>query len=100
MASISETVVTNFVGGSNSVCKLQLPTVATGSGNVTLTWSSVEGGKFLVSGSTDLKAWTTNVAPSVTASGIVTTAADAGAATTNTFRFYRVARTSLAASAN
>jgi hypothetical protein len=100
VASITETVVTNFVGGSNSVCKLQSPATATGSGNVTLSWSSVEGGKYVVSGSTDLQTWTTNIAPSVTATGILSTATDAGSATTNASRFYRVARTSLAASAN
>ena len=67
-----------------------------GNGNVTLTWSSVEGGTYVVSGTTDFQSWTPNVAPSVTATGIVATAIDAGGATANDHRFYRVTRTGLA----
>src|SRR5256885_10722000 len=35
VSSITETVVTNFVGGSGSALKLQPPTVQSGSGDVT-----------------------------------------------------------------
>jgi len=98
--NITEAVVTNFVGGSSSVLKLQTPAVQSGSGNVTLTWSSVEGGTYLVSSTTDLQNWATNIAPSVTATGVVTTATHPGAAQTNNSRFYKVTRTALATAAN
>jgi hypothetical protein len=100
VASIAETVVTNFVGGSNSAMQLKTPSVQSGSGDVTLTWSSVEGGTYAVSGTSDFQTWTTNVAPAVTATGIAATATDAGGATTNAARFYRVRRTAVATSAN
>jgi hypothetical protein len=100
VSSITETVVTNFVGGSNSAQKLQSPEVETASGNVTLRWSSVEGGAYQVSSTTDWQNWATNVAASVMATGVVATATHAGAARTNTYRFYKVARTALAAAAN
>ncbi len=100
VASIAETVVTNFVGGSNSVLKLSAPVAAAGSGNITLTWSSVEGGTYVVSGTSDFQNWTTIVAPSMTATGIVATAADPGSAATDALRFYRVTRTALANSEN
>jgi arylsulfatase A-like enzyme len=66
------------------------------SGNVTLTWSGVEGGTYQVQASGDLATWTA-LTPNVTASGddsvgIVETAA----ASTNPRRFYRTTRASLA----
>ena len=66
------------------------------SGNVTLTWSGVEGGTYQVQASSDLATWTA-LTPNVTASGddsvgIVETAA----ASTNPRRFYRTTRASLA----
>src|SRR5262249_4848195 len=93
VASISETVVTNFVGGSSSPLKVQAPAIQSSSGDVTLTWSSVEGGTYVVSATSDFKSWTTNMTPSVTATGIVAVATDARGAKTNSYRFYRVART-------
>ena len=100
VSSIGETVVTNFVGGSSSPLKLAKPAVASGSGNITLTWSSVEGGTYMVSGTSNFHAWAANVTPSVTATGILATATDTGGAKTNSCRFYKVTRTALATAAN
>src|ERR1043166_2089998 len=95
VASITESVVTNFVGGSSSPLKLQSLAIQTGSGNVTLTWSSVEGGTYVVSSTTDLQNWATNLAPSVTATNVLTSVTHSAAATTNNARIYRVIRTAL-----
>jgi hypothetical protein len=100
LTSIGETVVTNFVGGSSSALKLQSPAIQSDSGDVTLTWSSVEGGTYLVSATSDFQSWTTNVAPAVTATGVMSKATDAGGASANARRFYRVTRTALATVAN
>src|SRR5581483_8661897 len=43
VTSLSETVVTNYVGGPNSAMTLGKPSLA-GNGTVTVMWSSVEGG--------------------------------------------------------
>ena len=100
VASIAETVVTNFVGGSNSVLSLRTPPAPGVAGDITLTWSSVEGGTYIVSGTSNFQSWTTNLAPPVTATGIVATATDPANPATNVSRFYQVTRSALATSAN
>src|SRR4029079_1559154 len=93
IASIAETVTTNFVGGSNSVLRVSAPTVGKNSGDVTLRWSSVEGGTYVGAAASEFKSWTTNILPAITATGISTTATNAAAATSNPVRFYGVSRT-------
>jgi hypothetical protein len=100
VSSISEAVTTNFVGGSSSALKLQAPARQAGSGNVTLTWSSVEGGTYQMNATSDFQTWSTNTIPLITATGVVTSATEPQAAQTNASRFYRVARTALATAAN
>ncbi|HZI33077.1 MAG TPA: YHYH protein, partial [Candidatus Binatia bacterium] len=59
VSSITETVVTNFLGNTNLPSKLNPPTV--GNGTVTLTWSAVEGGSYQVETTTnpvDSSSWT------------------------------------------
>ncbi len=85
VTSIAETVVTNFAGGSNSVLKLRGPAIT--SENVTLTWSSVEGGTYVVSGTSDFQSWTSTFVAAVTATNVVATATDVSYATTNALRF-------------
>ncbi len=90
VSSISETVVTNFLGGPAATPSLNSPTVKNGA--VTLTWSATEGGTYLVQSTTNFSTWTTN---STTVSAVLNTASYTNNPTDN-FRFYRVARTALA----
>lgn len=91
--TISEAVTIHFNGGPNK--QTGAPQVSTGGGNVTLTWSAVEGGTYLVEASNDLAAWP-DLTPTVTASDDVASLVDSAAAG-QPRRFYRVSRTSLAA---
>jgi hypothetical protein len=92
-------VTTFFNGGPNlSESWSGSPAVNSANGDVTLTWSSVEGGTYQVQASTDLSAWTTlssNV--SATANSTQTSATDTAAALPGNFtrRFYKVTRTAL-----
>ncbi len=91
VSSISETVVTNFVGGPDGSFSLGKPVIQ--SPTVTLAWSSVDGGTYQVQSSSDLNTWTTNV-NGVASQGTATQTNLNSVATT---AFYRVARTALAA---
>ena len=57
VTAITETVATNFLGGTNLAGTLNSPAVKTGT--VTLTWSAVEGGSYQVEATTNLTAWNT-----------------------------------------
>ena len=90
VSAVTETVVTNFLGGPNLTPWLDAPKV--NSGSVTLTWSAAEGGTYMVQSTTNFSAWTIN---STNVAAVLNTASF----TTNTldnWRFYRVARTGLA----
>ncbi len=90
VSTISETVVTNFLGAPNHTPSLNPPTVK--NGTVTLTWSATEGGTYRVESTTNFATWTTNA---TTVSAVL----DAASYTNNSTdgsRFYRVARTALA----
>ena len=52
VSSISETVVTNFLGNTNLASTLNAPGVS--NGTVTLTWSAVEGGSYQVEATTKI----------------------------------------------
>lgn len=88
--TISETVVTNFVGGTN--VSLGLDTPVRNAGTVTLSWSAVEGGTYKVESTTDFSGWST-LSSSVSAQrnrGSYTNAAP------ESNKFYKVSRTALA----
>ena len=90
VASIGETVVTNFVCGPSGAFSLNTPSKQ--NATVTLTWSSVDGGTYQVESTTDLNNWTTN-ATNIVSQGINTrTNLNSAASAT----FFRVARTALA----
>jgi hypothetical protein len=91
VTSISETVVTNFLGGPDATPSLNAPAVK--SGVVTLTWSATEGGTYMVQSTTNFATWTTN---SSTVAAVLNTASFTNNSTDN-YRFYRMARTALAA---
>ena len=89
-SAVSETVVTNYLGGPNTAPSLNVPTVKNGA--VTLTWSATEGGTYMVQSSTNFSTWTTNS----TAVAAVLNAAGYTNNPTDKFRIYRVAQTALA----
>ena len=90
VTSIAETVVTNFLGGTNTSARLNAP--GANNGTVTLSWSAVEGGSYQVESTTNFSAWTvlaTNILPSQILGGYTNgTALDKN--------FYRVGRTAVA----
>jgi hypothetical protein len=90
--------VTNyFSGGTNTQEVLQAPIL--GGGNVTLIWSSVEGGTYKVQASRDLSSnWTNLNTNWPAASDAITTAFTEAGAVTNPQSFYRVTRTGIAPS--
>lgn len=90
VTSITENVVTNFIGGPNSTPALNTPSVS--GGTVTLTWSATEGGTYMVESTTNFTSWNTNS----TAVSAILNGASYTNYPTDKFRFYRVAQTSLA----
>ena len=88
--SITESVVTNYFGGPNAVPSLNSPTAK--NGTVTLSWSAIEGGTYLVLSTTNLTTWITN---STTVSAVLNAASYTNNPT-DKYRFYRVAETALA----
>ena len=94
-STIGETVTTYFNGGPNKIETANAPTVNTTTGDVTLTWSAVEGGTYLVEASNDLVTWP-DLTPTITAADDLATAVEVGAKNSNPKRFYRVSKTSLA----
>jgi hypothetical protein len=93
VTAITETVVTNFLGNTNLASKLNSPGV--NNGTVTLSWSAIEGGSYQVEAKTNLtdSGWTvlqSGVSPNQITGGYTNI-------TSLDQRFYRVARTSVAA---
>ncbi len=90
VSAITETVVTNFLGGTNLSATLSSPSI--GSGKVTLTWSAVEGGTYQVEATTNLTSW------SVLANGVTPNQTSGGYTNVTSLdkRFYRVGRSSSA----
>ena len=89
--AISETVITNYLGYTNLATILNVPVAS--NGVVKLTWSALEGGTYMVQSTTNFSAWTTN---STTVAAVLNTASYTNNSTDN-YRFYRVARTAVAA---
>jgi len=88
--AISETVVTNYLGGPEATPSLNAPTVKNSA--VTLTWSATEGGTYMVQSTTNFSTWTTN---STTVAAVLNSASYTNNSADN-YRFYRVAQTALA----
>jgi hypothetical protein len=97
VTSITETVTDDFIGGPDTVETAQTPQVNNTNGDVTLMWSSVEGGTYEVLASNDLQSWTTLINNKAAASGTVQTShVESGAANTHAKRFYKMGRNALA----
>jgi len=92
--NITEPVTTNFTGGANTPLSITAVN-ANGAGDVTLTWSSVQGGTYVISGSVDMVTWT-NLSPSISATGTVSQSSDPAATQNYSQRFYKVGRSALA----
>jgi len=56
VTNLTETVVTNWVGGANRSISMTGPTI--NGSDVVMTWSAVEGGTYQLEHSTDLSSWT------------------------------------------
>lgn len=91
VTTLSETVTTNFLGGTNVPMKLNSPAI--NGGTVTLTWSAIEGGTYQVQGTSDFSSWTV-LATNIPAQLITGTT---NVTSTNAMQFFRVARTAVAA---
>jgi hypothetical protein len=90
IGSITETVVTNFVGGPNAASTVA-PVAKRVDNTVTLTWNSIEGGTYEVESSADSAHWTTRT-ENVPSQGLKTQAKLDG----DNSAAYRVVRTAVA----
>jgi len=96
-STATETITSYFTGGPNIQEVAQLSAVDTTSGNVTLTWSSVEGGTYEIDASSDLTNWAALTTSQAAATAAVQTSyVESAAEHGNSKRFYRVTRTALA----
>ena len=97
VTAIAETVSTSFIGGPFKSERMGTVSVNSGTGDVTLMWSAVEGGVYQVQSSPDLQNWTA-LSPTITAIGDDTAGAtEAGGAMGQSRGFYRTTRTGLSA---
>ena len=85
-----------FKGGTNIHETLGSPSVNNANGNVTLTWSALEGGSYQVLVSSNLATWTTNSSLTTTATNNSVSEVETGAASASSKRFYRTRRTAVA----
>ncbi len=83
-----------FEGGPEKPLENKVLEVAGGDGEVTLSWSTVEGGTYLVERSDDLEGW--EVLSGVVAEGDELKAVDAAATSESASRFYRASLLSVA----
>ncbi len=95
VTTIDEPVATAFLGGPVKEDAAGGVNVSTGTGDVTLSWSAVEGGIYTVEATNTLADWNP-IATGVVATGDdVGTLIETGAANTTSKRFYRTTRTAL-----
>lgn len=90
VASITESVTTNFVGGANAT--LSLNKLSVSGGVVTLTWSATEGGTYRVESTPNFTTWTTNVA----STNAVFNCGSAAVTGNGSNQFFKVTRAALA----
>ncbi len=97
VTSVTETVTNYFKGGPDTREAARMDGVAANSGNVIVSWSSVEGGTYKVEASPDVSSWSAlTTAQAATSGDVRTSYVETGAATTAARRFYRITRTALA----
>ncbi|MEP4077659.1 sulfatase-like hydrolase/transferase [Haloferula sp.] len=76
-----------FEGGPEAELKMAISDIDEASGDVSLTWSSVEGGQYLIESSDLAEPWVPIASPR--ANGSSTTVTDAGRAATDSSHYYR-----------
>jgi hypothetical protein len=97
VGSVTETVISVFKGEAFKQETAEVTGVNKTNGNVTLTWSSTEGGTYKVEATSNFTAWDTLTSTqAAAANGVETSYVENGAALANTARTYRVTRTALA----
>ncbi|HEX4086610.1 MAG TPA: YHYH protein [Chthoniobacteraceae bacterium] len=97
VTSATEAVTTIFNGVSGFQETAETPAVSASTGNVTITWSSVEGGTYEVQAAPDMATWATLTGSQAAATDAIETSyTDNGAASSNQKRFYEITRTALA----
>ncbi|MBC8127111.1 MAG: sulfatase-like hydrolase/transferase [Gloeobacteraceae cyanobacterium ES-bin-144] len=84
-----------FQGGPEATQKMDPPTVAAATGNVTLTWSGVEGGTYRIERSDNLTSWKLLDDSATTNAGSFGTKVDPSRATSAPKQFYRSSLTSI-----
>jgi hypothetical protein len=96
VTSITESVTSTFTGAAAFQETASMSGVNTTTGDVTLSWTSVEGGSYKISASPDLSTWSTlATAQPATANSTTTTVVESNA-TSSGRRFYKVQRSALA----
>lgn len=96
VTTVAETVTNYFKGGENLSETASMGGVNTTTGDVTLTWTSVEGGSYKISASTDLSTWSTLATAQAATANSTTTSVTESNATSADRRFYKVQRSALA----
>jgi hypothetical protein len=96
VTSIVENVTSYFKGGESLSETASMGTVNTSTGDVTLSWTSVEGGSYQVQASSDLTSWSTLATAQPAAADATSTRVIESGAASDSRRFYRVQRTALA----
>lgn len=91
VSNLTETVTTSYLGGPNASLRLSAPSV-NANNNVTLVWSSVQGGAYKIEASTNLTTWTNKTA-NITAQGSTAQATFSG---NDQAEFYAAVLTNLA----
>ncbi|OYW73184.1 MAG: hypothetical protein B7Z37_22530 [Verrucomicrobia bacterium 12-59-8] len=96
ITSVTETVTNYFKGGENLSETASMGAVNTSTGDVTLSWTSVEGGSYLIQASTDLTTWSTLATAQPAAANATNTSVTESNATSDGRRFYKIQRSALA----
>ncbi|MEQ1859138.1 MAG: sulfatase-like hydrolase/transferase [Chthoniobacteraceae bacterium] len=97
VTTITEPVATSFTGGPFKTDRSGGTSVNAANGDVTMTWSGIEGGVYNIEVSGTLTSWTTlstGISPANDDTGAVV---ETGGATGQTTRFYRTVRTGVSA---
>ncbi len=85
-----------FEGGPEAANKMEKPTVSSGTGDVTLSWSGVEGGTYRIDRSEDLETWKLLDDSATNNAGSFGSEVDSRRATTAPKQFYRSSLTAIA----